>query len=389
MRTLIQGMFFVLALLGATSVARAQGVFFDNTGIPQFGSGAGLTDDRIADDVQFTGSQTVTGFSIVYHADSPVNAVFTFSAIDPRAELGATVGAAVATFTASSLPAGDHVFRMQLAPGQQFTWTASVPPPPVAGVTRVFGGTSGGFFSVQFTSSSGGPTGNLAGWYGATGSSPTGYFDMTTGQVFTFTGDDPVPSHYMQLESTAVSATASQISAVRAMPSSLVGGQTTHGLVTLDQVAPAGGATITLAGSAGLVSVPATVLVPGGQTTAEFDATTSTVAAPALAFISATAAFGFIRTAQIGLSPARPADQVSISQAEYRTSQQQLRVSAHSSDSTATLTVFVAGTNVRIGALTSDQRGGFSGRLSFATNPGSIAVRSSSGGSATAAVTTR
>jgi hypothetical protein len=64
-----------------------------------------------------------------------------------------------------------------------------------------------------------------------------------------------------------------------------------------------------------------------------------------------------------------------------------LNVEATSTNTGATLTVYVTSTNVTIGALTNDGKGKSKGLLNWATNPVNIIVRSSSGGTATRAVT--
>lgn len=63
-----------------------------------------------------------------------------------------------------------------------------------------------------------------------------------------------------------------------------------------------------------------------------------------------------------------------------------LRVEATSTSSTATLTVFVTSTGEQIGRLTNDGGGRYRAELSWPTNPGTITVRSSAGGSATKTV---
>ena len=60
-------------------------------------------------------------------------------------------------------------------------------------------------------------------------------------------------------------------------PSSVVGGQSSTGTVTLGGPAPSGGAMITLSRSSSVVSVPATVTVPAGATSASFAVSTKRV----------------------------------------------------------------------------------------------------------------
>ncbi|MEO7725351.1 MAG: PQQ-binding-like beta-propeller repeat protein [Chthoniobacterales bacterium] len=81
-------------------------------------------------------------------------------------------------------------------------------------------------------------------------------------------------------------------------------------------------------------------------------------------------------------------DVVNISSAVYTTSRQQLQVQATSSATTATLQVFVTSTDTLIGTLTK-RNGKYIGKFTWSTNPVNITIKSSAGGSASKAVTTR
>jgi len=65
-----------------------------------------------------------------------------------------------------------------------------------------------------------------------------------------------------------------EVTSVSANPNPVVGGATSTGSVTLDRVAPTGGYTVTLQENSPLMSIPANVVVPAGQTTATFPITT-------------------------------------------------------------------------------------------------------------------
>jgi hypothetical protein len=80
-------------------------------------------------------------------------------------------------------------------------------------------------------------------------------------------------------------------------------------------------------------------------------------------------------------------DTVAVTLAQYRTSTKRLQVSATSSNPNATLKVYVASSGALIGTLTNNGSGSYSGTFKWTTNPLSIIVRSSLGGSATKAVT--
>ncbi|HKR65051.1 MAG TPA: discoidin domain-containing protein [Thermoanaerobaculia bacterium] len=72
-------------------------------------------------------------------------------------------------------------------------------------------------------------------------------------------------------------------------PSTVIGGQSMNGTVILGMGAPAGGATVTLASSdTRLATVPSTVFIPAGTSSADFTVTTYAVAANASVRISGT-----------------------------------------------------------------------------------------------------
>jgi probable HAF family extracellular repeat protein len=81
-------------------------------------------------------------------------------------------------------------------------------------------------------------------------------------------------------------------------------------------------------------------------------------------------------------------DSVTIMAATYVTRRQTLQVQATDSNKTATLQVFVTSTDTLIGSLTKKAKG-YKGTFILSSNPGSITVKSSLGGSATAVVTAK
>jgi hypothetical protein len=82
-------------------------------------------------------------------------------------------------------------------------------------------------------------------------------------------------------------------------------------------------------------------------------------------------------------------DTVSIQRAEYAVGNQELRVEATSTSTSATLQVFVTSTNQLIGTLQNDGGGRYRGDFSWPANPQNITVRSSLGGSASTNVIAR
>src|SRR5437879_6163954 len=81
----------------------------------------------------------------------------------------------------------------------------------------------------------------------------------------------------------------SHVSSVSVNPTSVVGGSPSNGMVTLSAAAPAGGAMVHLAtGDSNIATVPASVTVEAGATSAAFTVSTSPVTASATVTISAT-----------------------------------------------------------------------------------------------------
>jgi hypothetical protein len=75
-------------------------------------------------------------------------------------------------------------------------------------------------------------------------------------------------------------------------PSSVVGGQTATGTVTLSAPAQSGGAVVALsAGNSSIVSVPATVTIPAGATSGSFVVATKSVKRARTATVTVTASY--------------------------------------------------------------------------------------------------
>jgi hypothetical protein len=175
------------------------------------------------------------------------------------------------------------------------------------------------------------------------------------------------------------------LSSLTLNPTSVTGGATSQGTVTLSGAAPSGGAVVMLASSNGAIaSVPPSVTVAAGATSASFTVTTTPVSVSTTVNISATYA-GLTKTATLTVMPPVTADTVAITLAQYRLSTKKLSVQATSTSATATLKVYVTATDQLIGTL-KNNGGKYSGQFSWPSNPQNITVRSSLGGSATRAV---
>ena len=97
---------------------------------------------------------------------------------------------------------------------------------------------------------------------------------------------------------------ASSLSAVSVSPTSVVGGTTAQGTITLTGGAPSGGAVVTLSSAnTSVVSVPASVTVPAGASSATFGVNTTAVTTNTSVVITATYA-GVSRTTTLTVTPA-------------------------------------------------------------------------------------
>jgi hypothetical protein len=96
---------------------------------------------------------------------------------------------------------------------------------------------------------------------------------------------------------------AASLSALSVSPTSVTGGSSSTGTVTLSAAAPTGGAVVTLSDNSAAATVPASVTVPAGATSATFTITTATVTSATPVTISG-AFGGATRTATLTVNPA-------------------------------------------------------------------------------------
>jgi hypothetical protein len=184
---------------------------------------------------------------------------------------------------------------------------------------------------------------------------------------------------------------AASLSSLSLNPSTVSGGTSSTGTVTLTGAAPSGGVVVSLSSGNPAAAVPPTVTVAAGATSASFSVTTSAVSSNTSSVISGTTG-GVTRTATLSVNAANPppaGDTVSITRAEYDSGNRRLRVEATSTSSSATLRAYVAGTETLIGTLANNGGGRYSADLSWSSNPQSITVRSSLGGIATRTVSAK
>ncbi len=81
--------------------------------------------------------------------------------------------------------------------------------------------------------------------------------------------------------------TQTSVSGIQFSPSTVTGGQSSTGTVTLSQTAPSGGSVVTLSCNNAAVQVPGSVTVAAGSISATFIATTSTVSSAVVATVTA------------------------------------------------------------------------------------------------------
>jgi len=171
-------------------------------------------------------------------------------------------------------------------------------------------------------------------------------------------------------------------------PTTVTGGNSSTGTVTLTAVAPAA-TTVAIASNNAAATVPNSVVVPAGSNSRTFSVTTTQVQATTSAVITASLN-GTSRSATLTINPAAGgADTVSITRAEYEAGNRRLRVEATSTRSTATLQAFVTSSGQLIGTLSNQGGGRYRSEFTWPVNPQSITVRSNFGGQATRTVTLR
>jgi hypothetical protein len=197
----------------------------------------------------------------------------------------------------------------------------------------------------------------------------------------------PTPTPAPTPTPTPVPTPAPVLSALAFNPASVPGGNSAQGTVTLSGAAPAGGALVALArGRQLIVSVPSSVTVPAGAKIATFNVTTSAVSV--LLTVNISASYGGVtKTATLTITPT--ADNVNITRAAYSVRKELLTITATSTKATATLKAYVSSTGALIGTLNNDRGGDYSLQISWLTNPQNITVKSSLGGTASHAVTSK
>ncbi len=221
----------------------------------------------------------------------------------------------------------------------------------------------------------------------------SGFADFTTASVSTPTQVTLAATYGGSTQSAVLNVTppapvAVTVSSISLNPNPVTGGSAAQGTISLSATASAA-TVVNLSSSSAVASVPASVTVAAGVSSASFTVNTTTVGSATSATISATLN-GATRTAALTINPATVStDTVAVQRAEYDSSKRTLRVEATSTSANVTLQAFVTSSGQLLGTLSSNGSGKFSGQLNSATNPQSITIRSSAGGSTTKAVTAK
>ncbi|MFN7997138.1 MAG: VCBS repeat-containing protein [Bryobacteraceae bacterium] len=167
-------------------------------------------------------------------------------------------------------------------------------------------------------------------------------------------------------------------------PSSQFGIFSAQGLVTLSGPADANAVISLSSGNAAVASVPATVTVLAGSSTASFTIVLQPVAVDTV--VPVTASIGGI-TLSSPLTILKPQDSLQITRAQYTARQAQFRVDATSTNATATLTAWNSDTGAAIGTLTNAGGGKYTGTFTVPAAVIRVTLKSSLGGTVTGAVT--
>ncbi|MBS1825774.1 MAG: VCBS repeat-containing protein [Acidobacteria bacterium] len=173
------------------------------------------------------------------------------------------------------------------------------------------------------------------------------------------------------------------LSGVAVNPGSQFGIFTATGTVTLS--GPADGAAVVGLSSSNVAvaSVPATVTVPAGATSANFVITLRTVAADTAVTIGASLG-GVSRSG--GLTVLRAQDTVAISKAIFTLKTAQIKVEAASTSAAATIGVYNPNTGALLGTLANAGGGKYNGTVFAPLNVTQIVLKSSLGGTVTGPV---
>ena len=256
-------------------------------------------------------SITVGGFSLVAYLED-LNEIFLFVS-DPNVLFGFGEPQAAGSFTNSALKGTYAGFATNPAAfgvvvfSGEFSADGATPTGNITGAEDMgvpSGPVSGATFKATYSVASS-PTNGRGTMTVTSGTGGNAVFYMISASKFVAVSlNDPNPAVLIFEQSSA--APALSLSSLALNPTSVAGGNSSTGTVTLSGPAPAGGAQVTLSSSnTAAATVPSSVTVPAGATNATFTVSTSVVTASTAVTISA-AYGGATRTASLAVTPAAP-----------------------------------------------------------------------------------
>jgi hypothetical protein len=294
-------------------------------GSPGAGAASALTLNQSA----VVGGTTAQG-TITLEAPAPKGGVSVAltsnnSVIKIPSSVTVPAGATSASFPVStSAVSASTPAQIQADPGTNYSATLWVDPAPTAGPlsvtlnpTSVYGGTtSQGTVTLSSPAPSGGTVVTLSSSNTAVATVPTSVtippgststtFTASTSDVsfqtlvtFTASASGVTESATLKVNPAPSPAT---IASFTLNPTSVHGGNTSQGTVTLTELAPSGGTVVTLTSSnTGVATVPASVTVPAGAQSATFTVSTNKLSSSTSVRISASAG-GVTQTATLGVT---------------------------------------------------------------------------------------
>jgi hypothetical protein len=212
--------------------------------------------------ISVTGGGATRSANLTVVADVPTLTALTVS---PTSVTGGATATGTVTL-GSPAPSGGVVVSL----GSNLPGAASVPP-----AVTVAGGATSATFTVT-----------------------TSAVDTTTVQLSATLGS---VSQFAALTITPAAA----LSAVSLSPSTVAGGNSSTGTVTLSAAAPSGGTVVSLSDNSAAATVPASVTVAAGSTSRTFTVTTTAVTTQTLAVVTASSG-GVSRSANLTVNPPTP-----------------------------------------------------------------------------------
>jgi len=256
-------------------------------------------------------SITVGGFSLVAYLED-LNQIFLFVS-DSNVLFGFGEPQAAGSFTNSALKGTYAGFATNPAAfgvvvfSGEFSADGAIPTGNITGAEDMgvpSGPVSGATFKATYSVASS-PTNGRGTMTVTSGTGGNAVIYMISASKFVAVSlNDPNPAVLIFEQSSA--APALSLSSLALNPTSVAGGNSSTGTVTLSGPAPAGGAQVALSSSnTAAATVPSSVTVPAGATSATFTVSTSVVTASTAVTISA-AYGGATRTASLAVTPAPP-----------------------------------------------------------------------------------